>query len=120
MHRLRSDGACDQGHQQADPRCRAADADGDEPPRQGRSQEEAGPQGGQVESRRRPPGYDGQGEGTLRVQAPSPDRKAVGEPHRVGTRRPDPSRMLEYLPELATLRRFADRIYWLFDTPKGV
>jgi len=27
-------------------------------------------------------------------------------------------RMLDYLPELATLRRFADRIYWLFDTPK--
>jgi transposase-like protein len=27
-------------------------------------------------------------------------------------------RMLEYLPELGTLRRFADRIYWLFDTPK--
>jgi len=27
-------------------------------------------------------------------------------------------KMLEYLPELATLRRFADRIYWLFDTPK--
>jgi hypothetical protein len=26
--------------------------------------------------------------------------------------------VLEYLPELATLRRFADRIYWLFDTPK--
>src|SRR4051794_19690958 len=26
--------------------------------------------------------------------------------------------MLEYLPELATLRRFADRLYWLFDTPK--
>ena len=26
--------------------------------------------------------------------------------------------MLEYLPELATLRRFADRIYWLFDAPK--
>src|SRR4051812_13404244 len=26
--------------------------------------------------------------------------------------------MLESLPELATLRRFADRIYWLFDTPK--
>ena len=24
--------------------------------------------------------------------------------------------MLEYLPELNTLRRFADRIYWLFDT----
>src|SRR5271165_5068470 len=27
-------------------------------------------------------------------------------------------RSLEYLPELATLRRFADRLYWLFDTPK--
>src|SRR6516162_4067618 len=27
-------------------------------------------------------------------------------------------RVLEYLPELATLRRFADRIYWVFDTPK--
>ena len=26
--------------------------------------------------------------------------------------------MLTYLPELATLRQFADRIYWLFDTPK--
>ena len=26
--------------------------------------------------------------------------------------------MHEYLPELATLRRFADRIYWLFDTTK--
>jgi hypothetical protein len=26
--------------------------------------------------------------------------------------------MLEYLPELAILRRFADQIYWLFDTPK--
>jgi transposase-like protein len=32
----------------------------------------------------------------------------------------DLRRMLEYLPELATLRRFADRIYWLFDTPKDV
>ena len=28
------------------------------------------------------------------------------------------TRMLEYMPELGTLRRFADRIYWLFDTPK--
>jgi hypothetical protein len=28
------------------------------------------------------------------------------------------ARMLQYLPELATLRQFADRIYWLFDTPK--
>jgi hypothetical protein len=32
--------------------------------------------------------------------------------------RDDLIRMLAYLPELATLRRFADRIYWLFDTPK--
>jgi transposase-like protein len=32
--------------------------------------------------------------------------------------RDDLTKMLEYLPELATLRRFADRIYWLFDTPK--
>jgi transposase-like protein len=28
--------------------------------------------------------------------------------------------MLEYLPALSTLRRFADRIYWLFDTPKDL
>lgn len=28
--------------------------------------------------------------------------------------------MLEYLPDLSTLRRFADRIYWLFDTPKDL
>jgi len=34
--------------------------------------------------------------------------------------RDDLARMLEYLPELATLRRFADRISWLFDTPKDV
>jgi transposase-like protein len=32
--------------------------------------------------------------------------------------RDDLARMLSYLPELATLRRFADRISWLFDTPK--
>ena len=32
--------------------------------------------------------------------------------------RDDLTRMLDYLPELATLRRFADRISWLFDTPK--
>jgi hypothetical protein len=32
--------------------------------------------------------------------------------------RDDLQRILEYLPELATLRRFADRIYWLFDAPK--
>src|SRR5438874_12045872 len=30
----------------------------------------------------------------------------------------DLQQMLAYLPELATLRRFADRLYWLFDTPK--
>jgi hypothetical protein len=28
------------------------------------------------------------------------------------------TRMLSYLPELATLRHFADRIYWLFDAAK--
>ena len=32
--------------------------------------------------------------------------------------RDDLTRMLEYLPELARLRHFADRVYWLFDTPK--
>ena len=32
--------------------------------------------------------------------------------------RDDLRQMLEYLPVLATLRQFADRIYWLFDTPK--
>jgi hypothetical protein len=32
--------------------------------------------------------------------------------------REDLARMLEYLPELATLRQFVDRISWLFDTPK--
>jgi len=32
--------------------------------------------------------------------------------------RGDLTRMLEYLPALATLRRFTDRSYWLFDTPK--
>ena len=30
----------------------------------------------------------------------------------------DLKQMLDYLPELTILRRFADRIYWLFDTPK--
>jgi hypothetical protein len=32
--------------------------------------------------------------------------------------RSDLAQMQEYLPELATLRRFADRVYWLFDAPK--
>jgi hypothetical protein len=36
------------------------------------------------------------------------------------SQRDDLRRMLEYLPELATLRRFADRISWLFDTPKDL
>jgi transposase-like protein len=34
--------------------------------------------------------------------------------------RDDLARMVGYLPELATLRRFADRIYWVFDTPKDL
>ena len=34
--------------------------------------------------------------------------------------RDDLARMLEHLPGLAVLRRFADRIYWLFDTPGDV
>lgn len=34
--------------------------------------------------------------------------------------RGDLARMLEYLPGLATLRRFADRVYWLFDAPKDL
>jgi transposase-like protein len=34
--------------------------------------------------------------------------------------RGDLVRVLEYLPALGLLRRFADRIYWLFDTPKDV
>src|SRR5829696_8240952 len=34
--------------------------------------------------------------------------------------RDDLVRMLDYLPELATLRRFAERIYWLFDAPKDL
>lgn len=34
------------------------------------------------------------------------------------TERDDLARMQEDLPELVTLRRFTDRIYWLFDTPK--
>src|SRR5918997_3524582 len=33
--------------------------------------------------------------------------------------RGDLVRMLEYLPELAVLRRFADRGYWVVDTPQG-
>jgi transposase-like protein len=38
--------------------------------------------------------------------------------HLTESGRDDLTRMLQYLPELTTLRRFADRIYWLFDTPK--
>ena len=36
------------------------------------------------------------------------------------TERGDLTLMQEYLPELAKLRRFADRIYWLFDTTKDL
>jgi hypothetical protein len=32
--------------------------------------------------------------------------------------REDLRRMLQYLPALASLRRLADRVYWVFDTPK--
>ena len=38
--------------------------------------------------------------------------------HLTESEQDDLRRMLSYLPELATLRHFADRIYWLFDTPK--
>jgi hypothetical protein len=92
---------CDQGYQQADPRRRAAAAVGDGAAGQGRAEEEAGSQGGQVQGGRGAPGHDGQRQENL-----------------TETERNDLARMLEYLPELATLRRFADRIYWLFDTPK--
>jgi hypothetical protein len=34
--------------------------------------------------------------------------------------RDDLTQMLEYLPALSTLRRFADRISWLFDAPKDL
>ena len=34
--------------------------------------------------------------------------------------RDDLTRALESLPELATLRRFADRVSWLFDSPKDL
>jgi transposase-like protein len=36
------------------------------------------------------------------------------------TERDDLTRMMEYLPALSTLRRFADRIYWLFDSSKDL
>jgi len=36
------------------------------------------------------------------------------------TEQEDLIRMLKYMPELVTLRRFSDRIYWLFDTPKDL
>jgi transposase-like protein len=40
--------------------------------------------------------------------------------HLAESERDDLQEMVEYLPELATLRRFAERIYWLFDTPKDL
>src|SRR6516164_1595454 len=39
--------------------------------------------------------------------------------HLTETERDDLVKMLGYLPELGGLRRFADRLYWLFDTPKN-
>ena len=106
-----------QGHQQADPRRRAAAADGDGPAGQGRAEEEAGPQG---RPRPRPP--------PARRGLTVKEKAHFVFKHRhlivkrrenlTEAERDDLTRMLEYLPELATLRRFADRIYWLFDAPK--
>ena len=66
---------------------------------------------------RSPAGDDEEGGGGVRLPAPAPDRQAAGELHEPGDRE-DLGRMLSYLPELAVLRDFADRIAWLFDTPK--
>ncbi len=41
-------------------------------------------------------------------------------PNLTESERDDLIRMLHHLPELSTLRWFADRIYWLFDTPKDL
>jgi len=38
--------------------------------------------------------------------------------HLSESEREDLWRMFAYLPELVTLRHFAERVYWLFDTPK--
>ena len=105
-----------QGHQQADAGCRAANAESHEQARQGRAEEEAGPQEPQVQGSSSPPRDDGQGESVLRIQASVFIVKCQED--FTEQERDDLRRMLEYLPELATLRRFADRMYWLFDTPK--
>ena len=86
---------------------------GDGPAWPGRPQ--ARPQGGQVQSRREASRPDDQG-GPLRVQHRSLITKR--QENLTEEERDDLKRMLEYLPALATLRRFADRIYWVFDTPK--
>ena len=55
------------------------------------------------------------------VEPRLPHRREVGVRRRSEfppRERGDLVRMLEYLPELRVLRRFADRISWLFDTPK--
>ena len=72
----------DQGHQQADPRCRAAVADGDERRGKAGRKKKRGRKGAKSQG---PPRHDGQGEIGLRVQAPASDREAPGEPHRVAS-----------------------------------
>src|SRR5579864_8466226 len=99
----------DQGHQRADPQSRASDATGGEPTRQSWAQEEAGPQTCQLEGSQDASGHDTQGESLLRVQASLLDREASREFQ--GRRTRPPEQMIEYMPELAVLRQFADRIY---------
>ena len=95
--------------------CRSCE-DGDDPPGQGGSQEE----GGRKSKRAR--AAAGRRGPTLKEKAHFvfKHRHLVVKRREklTDTERSDLTRMLEYLPELATLRRFADRVYWLFDTPK--
>ena len=73
-----------QGHQQADSGCRAANEESHEQARQGRAEEEAGPQEPQGQGSSSPPRDDGQGESVLRIQASVFDREASGRLHRTG------------------------------------
>ncbi len=105
-----------QGHQQADPGCSAADADGDESPGQGAAQEKRGRKGAKSKAAAARRGM------TVKEKA----NFVFKHRHLIVKRRENLAesesgnlaRMLEYLPELATLRRFSDRIYWVFDTSK--